>query len=166
VGTVDDVGLLALETSKDLYGKLKHDFQALTKEENSYNYFNFVVTANHLVEWISKDDKLPISFRQRAEEIRSVWQHELIQDMANRGKHFIRKDYIREKQISKDKYIPGFSYEDFSYKDFNYGGPVFVVQYKGKGVDLYKACGHVFNFYTGLFEGEDQAQGWKQNNKV
>ncbi len=150
---MDDIGLLALETSKDLYGKLKHDFHALTKEENSYNYFNFIVTANHLIEWVNKDDKLPASFKQRAGKIYNEWQHELIKDMANRGKHFIRKEYIREKQISKDKYIPGFSYKDFSYKNFNYGGPVFVVQYKGRNVDLYRECEFIFNFYMELFEG-------------
>ena len=149
---MDDIGIFALETSKDLYHKMKHDFGILTQEQTSYTYFNFIIDANHLIEWIEKDTNLSDDVIRRATTIKNLCSYKLINDMANRGKHFIRKEYIRKQQISKDELIPELNFDHIDFSKINFGGPVFVVEYQGEEVNLYTECQNVFKFYEQLFE--------------
>ena len=44
-----------LRTASDLFAKLRRDAALLDEEVTSDLFFNFVVTARHLPEWIEKD---------------------------------------------------------------------------------------------------------------
>lgn len=149
---MDDIGMLELETAKDLYEKMKCDFDILSKHQSSYSFFNFILDANHLIDWIKEDVTFPINKLEKAKEIYKLSSFKLIKDMANRSKHFIREANIRKNPISKDEVIPGFDYSKLDYSKLNFGGPIFIVEYRGKEVDLYEECMKVFNFYKEIFE--------------
>jgi hypothetical protein len=149
---MDDIGMLDLEISKDLYDKMKYDFNMLENHRSSYNFFNFILDANHLIEWIEKDETVSKTELEKAKKIRKLSSYELLNDIANRSKHFIRRKQYRENPISKDEVIPGFSFAHFDYSKLNYGGPIFIIEQHGTEIDLYEECKVIFNFYKEIFE--------------
>ena len=48
-----------LRTASDLLAKLEHDAQLLRDEVSSDRFFNFVVTAYSLADWIKNDPAVP-----------------------------------------------------------------------------------------------------------
>ena len=43
-----------LQDASDMLAKLHHEHERLEREVTSYNLFNFVVTAYHLIEWVKR----------------------------------------------------------------------------------------------------------------
>ena len=44
-----------LENSCDLFEKLKHDRSRFEENVQPYDFFNFVITGYHLLEWIKEE---------------------------------------------------------------------------------------------------------------
>ena len=115
----------------------------------SNNYFNFILVACHLCEWIKEDERYPKTFRDNAVRKLNEGNYKLFLDMANRSKHFKLKNY--RKTISKDDYIPGFNYVNINYSNFNYGGPIFEVEQDGVMIDLFDECEKIYKLYEQIF---------------
>lgn len=146
---MNDLGILEMKNSKDLYEKLKYDYYILLKKQNSYNYFNFILVAYHLSEWINCDnfqDKDKMEYSKLLEDNNI----NLFRDLSNRAKHFKLKKY--RTTITKDEVIPGMDYSKFDYSKVNYGDTIFLVEQDGKEISLLDECKKIFNVYYTIFE--------------
>ena len=77
----------SLVTANDLLEKLKREMVRLEQEVTGDTFFNFLVTAYHITDWIEKDDSIHMS----KEDIDSMYQDRYIaisKDLANASKHF------------------------------------------------------------------------------
>ena len=75
-------GFFDLETAKDLFRKLEHDLVALRESgQNSWDAFNFFVTAEHLLEWL----KVPGGPRTYKDKHLLL---QVVSHIANGAKHF------------------------------------------------------------------------------
>ena len=77
-----------LRTSKDLLAKLERDAQLLQEEVSSDRFFNFVVTAYSLVDWIGNDPAVPASAKTALTQFRHKSEIEICRELANASKHF------------------------------------------------------------------------------
>jgi len=80
-------GLFSLKTSRDLPGKLEHDFKRLRTADPAtadahYAAFDFFVAAEHLLDWISRSIGGSLSSH------RAYSQGPLVSHMANGAEHF------------------------------------------------------------------------------
>jgi len=82
-----------------LFDKLKYDGERLLKGHHPYDFFNFIVTAYHLLkDWIKNDYlKRPKYACKKVERSRQRYPEidlllNLIDDIANGSKHFYKKD--------------------------------------------------------------------------
>jgi hypothetical protein len=80
---------------EEYYGKLHRDFDHLNREPNSDNFMNFILTANHLLDWIKKNTEIDPDLRRNVEEDwnKSTFGNEweclrICKDLANASKHF------------------------------------------------------------------------------
>ena len=77
--------LYGLQTAADLHKKLLREADRLEAEVTSDHFFNFVVTALHLQEWIRKD----ASLKQHAPRLAADPDFGVFRDIANASKHFV-----------------------------------------------------------------------------
>ncbi len=68
--------------------KLERDALLLREEVSSDRFFNFVVTAYALVDWIRKDPVVPRSAKKALPQFRSKPEIQICRDLANASKHF------------------------------------------------------------------------------
>ena len=76
-----------LQDASDMLAKLHHEHERLEREVSSYNLFNFVVTAYHLIEWVKRDPAVPATKRD-LDSIRKDTYIAVCRDLANANKHF------------------------------------------------------------------------------
>ena len=76
------------ETSRDLFAKLKRDVALLEEEVTRDRFFNFVVTACHLAEWIRKDPAFPSSQRKGLSQLEKNRLFRACCDIATASKHY------------------------------------------------------------------------------
>lgn len=100
----NDGPTLGITTSRDMFNKLKYDSQLLDNDlQNTYNAFNFVVTAWHLFnDWPKCEDKLNSSRIKRQET--QIPQEMLlvlnvVRDLCNGSKHFILTNEAARKRV-------------------------------------------------------------------
>ena len=67
----------------DLLKKLKFEAERLKQNFNSYDFFNFVVTAYHLCDWVEKNFGL-----RKGDILDSYLEIQICRDLANASKHF------------------------------------------------------------------------------
>jgi len=77
-----------LRTARDLLAKLERDAQLLREEVSSDRFFNFVVTAYSLADWIQNDPSVPGSAKAALTSFRGQSQIQICRDLANASKHF------------------------------------------------------------------------------
>jgi len=80
--------------------KLKHDADRLDidkfdskPDEFKYAFYDFVVTAYHLCDWVKKDNAIPISKKQIKQILDNNDIIKICRDLANAGKHYYIKLY-------------------------------------------------------------------------
>lgn len=80
-----------LRTARDLYEKLRRDAARLDEQVTSDGFFNFVVTAYSLADWIKNDPSIPQSARQDPEATKHKGADILLLcgELANGSKHFL-----------------------------------------------------------------------------
>jgi hypothetical protein len=156
---MDDIGFLEFETSHDLFKKLTYDYEQLLKVQNSNNYMNFIFVANHLKEWIEKDNTFFEEVKQKAKTLLEQSNYKLFKDLANRSKHFIldpTKPYFKHRKTeTRDEFLPGHGGFDFSIgdmDDFSFGIDVYRVEQDGKLIDLFSECKKIYEAYKHIFE--------------
>jgi hypothetical protein len=77
-----------LKTARDLLGKLSRDADLLHEEVSSDRFFNFVVTAYSLADWIQNDPSVNQSAKADLTRFRSMPCIKICRDLANASKHF------------------------------------------------------------------------------
>lgn len=77
-----------LKTARDLYEKLKHDGDLIQKEVNSYDMFNFMITAYHILEWIKGESSISRAAKKELKKLRRIEDIQICRDIANANKHF------------------------------------------------------------------------------
>lgn len=84
-----------LSSARDLFAKLQRDADALEEEVTSDRFFNFVVTAYSLIDWVFHDPATPAAARPKVDRIqqgldslcRNKWL-KICRDLSNSCKHF------------------------------------------------------------------------------
>ncbi len=88
-------GIFDLETPEALVRKLLVEFhQFLDKPNDTYQAFNFFVTAEHIPDWIDK------KYLRKQEPILRICSH-----IANGAKHFIVDRHRSVERSKKEKYV-------------------------------------------------------------
>jgi len=77
-----------LRSARDLFAKLERDAELLRKEVSSDRFFNYVVTAYSLADWIDKDPNVPASAKSDLQRFRGTNEIQICRDLANASKHF------------------------------------------------------------------------------
>lgn len=84
----------SFRTAKDVIDKLRRDVDVLNEEVTGDCFFNLVITAYHLTDWIKNDTSIPLAAKN---DINSMYlnQHVAVcRDIANASKHFsLSRDY-------------------------------------------------------------------------
>jgi len=78
----------SLKNAKDLFNKLKRDINLLEDEVNSDRFFNIVITAFHIYDWIKNDDSFSEVIKN---DLKSIFRNKIFlicRDIANSSKHF------------------------------------------------------------------------------
>ena len=88
----NDGPVLGIETSLDMFEKLKFESSRLQQEWHSYDAFNFLVTAWHLFEdWTKSDDSRALC-RMKRQRSRLPYEMnfvlDVVRDLVNGSKHF------------------------------------------------------------------------------
>ena len=77
-----------LHSPCDLLEKLKFEAERLEQNFNSYDFFNFVVTAYHLCDWVEKNFGL-----RKGDILNSYLEIQICKDLANASKHYCITKY-------------------------------------------------------------------------
>ena len=77
-----------LTTAADMLAKFRRERQRLLREVTSDDFFNFVVTAYHLIEWIEKDPSIPAAAKSDLACVRRDTFIATCRDLTNASKHF------------------------------------------------------------------------------
>ena len=101
----------ALQDANDMLAKLHHEHERLEREVTSYNLFNYVVTAYHLIEWVERDPVVPTATKRDLASIRQNPYIAVCRDLANANKHFkLKRAYkgrVTSEATSKSGYGVG-----------------------------------------------------------
>lgn len=111
-----------LRTVSDLFAKLEREAGKLRQEVSSDDFFNFVVTAYSLADWIQNDPSVDASAIADLHRFRSSPCIRICRDLANSSKHFIldprRNPTPKVESASSDQ---GFGMGRFGFGDFGLG---------------------------------------------
>jgi hypothetical protein len=146
---LDDIGFLEFETSKDLFRKLQHDYDALRNEQNCNNYFNFIFVAYHLSEWIATDETFTKDEKSRFSKLLEENNIFLFEDICNRIKHY--KLTRKRNSTTKDEFQPGFNWNNFNWDNFRWG-EIYLVEQDGNEIDINIECERIFSAYETIFK--------------
>ena len=142
-----------LKTAADFYAKLQRDAQRLDDTVDSDSFFDFVVTATHLRQWIEKDPSV-------AREVRSRLGHEaksdllaICTDIANASKHFAnRPAKVTDVAVS----IRGFGAGRFGKGKFGIGEETITIKLQdGTEIDALDLVSQVLDLNARVF-GNDE----------
>lgn len=153
---MDDIGFLEFNTSSDLFKKLEHDYEQLLKVQNSNNFLNFILVANHLKDWIDKDNTLSDEAKKNAIYLLEKANYKLFKDLANRSKHFYIDEgsgYAKKREtVTKDEFLPAPDFSNVNFDKFNFGDDAYLVEQDGKQIDLLEECKKIFSVYNQIFD--------------
>jgi len=78
-----------LENPRDLFEKLKRDGQNLEQGVNSDRFFNFVITAYHICDWIKNNPNIRGAIKDDVDKtVRKDRNIAICKDITNASKHF------------------------------------------------------------------------------
>ena len=84
----------------DVFRKLKHEVSKIEVNIHVYDFFNFVITAHILQEWLLKDSSLPDSVRLKAKEIEKNQFWQACKEISTGKKYFSYHETKTSKGIS------------------------------------------------------------------
>jgi hypothetical protein len=110
-----------IETTRELFEKLKRDAAALKEEVSSDNFFNFVVTGYSMIDWVKNDPTVPAKAKEK-QVIDALYQEHWLKvcgDLAIAVKHF--KLTSRNPITSSADSAQGFGVGRFGHGGFGVG---------------------------------------------
>jgi hypothetical protein len=96
------------KSARDMLAKLQREHARLNTEVSSDNFFNFVVTAYHIIDWVEKDPSVSASAKDDLSTMRKNIYLAACRDVANASKHFVL-DY-KNQITAKTSVTRGFSF--------------------------------------------------------
>lgn len=139
-----------LKTARDLLAKLERDAKQLRDEVSSDRFFNFVVTAYSLADWIHNDPTVPPSAKSDLQRFRGTSQIQICRDLANASKHF----QLDPKRNPNPKVTAADSEQGFGIGRFGVGG-------YGVGEEEITVILSAGNTLSGLKLMEDTLREWQ-----
>lgn len=109
------------ESAQDMLDKLRREHQRLQAEVTSDNFFNFVATAYHLLEWVERDPKVPATAKTNLSSVRSASCIAACRDLTNASKHFSLKSNYQNQVTSSAKSERGFGVGRFGKGGYGIG---------------------------------------------
>ena len=107
-----------LRTVHDLLAKLERDADRLRQEVSSDDFFNFVVTAYSLADWVQNDPTVSSTAKIDLQQFRFKPNIQTCRDLANSSKHF----YLDPKRNQNPKVQSASSDQGFGMGRFGHGG--------------------------------------------
>lgn len=90
----------SFKTARDVLEKLRRDVQALDEQVTGDRFFNFVITAYHIMDWVKQEPSVP------SNDAQSMYQNKyfaLCHDLANASKHCVlRENYGNQEANSAE----------------------------------------------------------------
>jgi hypothetical protein len=83
------VPLFGLQTPRDLLVKLKKDAEILDDEVTAGRFFNFAITAYHLMDWVKNSPAATEAVKSAAEAMHRDRWIKVCGDLPNTGKHLV-----------------------------------------------------------------------------
>jgi len=139
------------KTAPDLLAKLERDAELLREEVSSDRFFNFVVTAYSLADWIENDPNVPSSAKSDLQRFRGTDQIQICRDLTNASKHF----QLDPRRNPNPKVVAADSEQGFDVGRFGVGG-------YGVGEEEITVVLSAGNTIKGLDLVEDTLREWKQ----
>lgn len=97
-----------LQSVEDLFGKLERELARLEADVTPDNYFNFVITAYHICDWVEKGPGASKPVLRELESFRGQLPIRVCRDIANGSKHFQLDDNYSNKVVADATCIVGF----------------------------------------------------------
>lgn len=144
-----------LKNANDLFKKMLRDSEAIKKEVSSNNFFNFVVTAYHLCEWVEKDPSYSKDAKRQIHSLREQPQFKICRDIANASKHFKSKE-ITAKEASSEK---GFGLGRFGHGGYGVGEESIRIELcDGTEYDALELCNKIESMWSDFFKNYMKAE--------
>ncbi|MFW6263142.1 MAG: hypothetical protein ACOC34_03835 [Thermotogota bacterium] len=100
----------SFKTSKDLLSKLKRECESLKQEVTGDRFFNFIVTAYHIIDWIKKDPTVPKNAKLKVNQFYKNTYIAICRDICNASKHFSLSNNYENKITDSTTSRKGFGY--------------------------------------------------------
>ena len=91
----------SFKTARDLLAKLDRDYALLNEGISSDRFFNFVVTAYSLCDWIKNDPSVPTAAKADLERFRAQRTPLICRDVTNASKHFELNEKSQAKAVTE-----------------------------------------------------------------
>ena len=140
----------SLQTARDLYSKLGRDAAALEGVVNADHAFNFLVTAYHLAEWVSKDPSLPPDVNNRMNDAKNDVAFRLCADLANASKHFVQN---AKADAKKTVVTQGYGVGRYGAGPYGVGEEsITITKADASNVNLLELRDQIMNLYAAVFD--------------
>jgi hypothetical protein len=91
-----------LKSAKDLLHKLERDIKLLDVEVTTDKFFNFVITAYSICDWIKNDPSVPIAAKKALSQFRTQQEILICRDVANSNKHFVLNPRNQSQAVTQE----------------------------------------------------------------
>jgi len=141
-----------LKSPRDMLAKLRRDHVRLNEEVSSDNFFNFVVTAYHIIDWVKNNPSVPASAKN---DVGSVYGNTYIavcRDIANASKHFALDPKYKGQITAKTSAISGFGVGRYGAGGYGVGEEsIMVVLNDGQRFDGLQLAQEIINAWDVFF---------------
>ncbi|WP_431229142.1 hypothetical protein [Burkholderia contaminans] len=140
-------------TAGDLLQKLHRDQSLLDSEVTADRFFNFVVTAYSLVDWVANDPHVPLPAKEALTAFRQAVELKICRDIANSMKHFQLNSQSRQKSITAGTGLDqGFGRGRWGHGGFGIGEPEITVELNdGSNFDALVFAASVLQLWRSFF---------------
>ncbi len=140
----------SLDNSDDLFEKLKYDYSNLNNELNAYTFFNFIITAYHLKQWIEEDELKSETRQQKIKEFKKSSYYNICRDITNASKHF-KLNYIPKTQDAN--LMSGCGVGRCGHGACGIGEcSIEIIMIDGRKFDALEVANKVMKIYSDIFE--------------
>ncbi|WP_189472964.1 hypothetical protein [Litchfieldella qijiaojingensis] len=145
---------IGLDSALDLFRKVDRDRAVLSSKVTPDAFFNFVVTANSLVDWVKNDPAVSSLAKQECEKlVQSDQWLRACRDLANGSKHFVINRY--EPMVEHADASSGYSKGRYGVGVYGQGEWSIIVSWNGGKYTALKFAEHVVDVWSTFFRNHD-----------
>jgi hypothetical protein len=144
--------IYGLTSAKHLLEKLRREHARLNEEVTSDNFFNFVVTGYHLVEWVKKDPTVSQAAKNDLPSVRAASCIATCRDLTNASKHFALNANYQNQVANDAKSERGFGVGRFGKGGYGVGEEYICVELRdGSTIDALRLAKEVITEWESFF---------------